>query len=241
MDQNSNTTCPNAKDIIIMGTNPIERKAVFFNPACKQWDCPYCGELNKQYWVYQAQRGTQILLSEGNMLQFVTLTGRGYFTPTSSIVYFRQNWPKLRKRIQYLTDKWSDVTQTTFAYFLIPERHKSGNLHAHMLVTTFIDRDRWYKDNAHETGFGYQAKVKTIEDSSSAVSYVTKYIGKDFGGMSWPKGFMRVRHSQNWPMAEEKPLELWEWKSIGERDFWLEKGALENMGWFIIDKVGNVG
>jgi len=170
------------------------------------------------------------------MLQFLTVTGRGYFTPQSSIYFFRQNWPKLRKRMQYLTDQWRDVTGTTFCYFMVPERHKSGTLHAHLLVTTFMDRDRWYKDNAHQTGFGYQARVKNISSSGEAVGYVTKYIGKDWGDFPWPKGFMRVRHSQNWPIAKPQTDELWEYRTIREGDMFIEKGSLDNLGYHVVDK-----
>lgn len=238
MEPNSNTSCPNTRNIIIMGVNNIEKKALFFNPACKQWSCPYCGEVNKQYWVYQAQRGSMLLLSEGQMMQFVTLTGRGYFTPTTSIYFFRQNWPKMRKKLHRLTDKWADVTGTKFAYFLIPERHKSGLLHAHMLVTTFMDSKKWYKNEAHKCGFGYMADVQSVDSSAAAAGYVTKYLTKDAGGIEWPKGFMRTRHSQNWPITKPAIDELWQYQTIGERDKFIELGALIDMGYHVTDKTG---
>lgn len=228
--------CPNALSIIIMGVNNIDKKALFFHPKCGQWSCPVCGDENKSYWVWQAARGSQLLLEAGNWLQFITLTGRGYFTVNSSLYFFKQNWPKFRKRLAYVTEKYQAITGTEFAYFLIPERHKSGKLHAHMIVSTPLILERWYKDKANACGFGYMAHIKPIYDSKSAVFYATKYLTKDAGGLEWPSGFMRVRHSQNWPIAQPKSDELWEWQTIGEREHFIEAGALRNMGYWVVDK-----
>lgn len=219
-----------------MGINRKEKAAIFFNPRCKQWACDFCGEQNKSYWVHQATRGALIFLSEGQELQFITLTGRGYFTPTSSIYFFRQNWPKLRKRAAKLTNGWSPWTNTFWSYFLVPERHKSGILHAHLIATTHLEGKRWWKDNAWATGFGHQTDVITIDSAGKVGGYVTKYLHKDAGGIQWPKGFMRVRHSQDWPIAKEKPLKGWEWQGMTDKAAWLEKGALVNMGFEVIDK-----
>jgi len=170
------------------------------------------------------------------MMQFITLTGRGYFTPTSSIHFFRKNWPKMRKRIEHVTAKWADVTETAFNYFLVPERHKSGVLHAHALVTTYEGRKRWYKDTAHKCGFGWMADCQPIDTPGEAVGYITKYLHKDAGGMDWPKNFMRVRHSKGWPMADDKKNELYEWHVIRENEIPLEKGALLDQGYYVIDR-----
>lgn len=219
-----------------MGRNAQEKNAIIFNPRCKKWDCPYCGEQNREYWIHQAQRGATILLMEGAQFQFVTLTSRGYSTPASSIYFFSQNWPKLRKRASSQTNGWKPVTGVSWAYFLVPERHKSGVLHAHLIAATHIEGERWWKDNAWASGFGHQVKVKPMIDVSSAIGYVTKYLTKSAGDITWPKDFRRVRHSQNWPIDKEKPLDGWVWETVSEDVCWIEKGALINMGWQVIDK-----
>jgi len=234
--ENSNTSCPNALEIIIMGVNTIEKKAVFFHPKCGQWSCPVCSEENKQYWVHQAARGSQILLSEGNWLQFLTLTGRGYFTVNSSLYFFKENWPKMRKRIEYITRKYEPLTGTKFAYLLIPERHESGKLHCHAILSTPLMLERWYKTNAHQCGFGYMAHVTPIFDSGTAVAYATKYLTKNAGDEDWPKGFRRVRHSQNWEIAHQQQNELWDWQTISENALFIEKGSLINQGFYVVDK-----
>lgn len=229
--------CENTLNVTVFGKNKQEKVAILFNPRCKQWSCDYCAELNRDYWIHQAARGTLLLLSEGQRLQFVTLTSRGYATPAKSLYFFSQNWPKLRKRIAHQTEIWSPFTGINWAYFLIPERHKSGVLHAHLIAATHLDGQRWYKDNAYQTGFGYQADVKPDIDSLKAAYYAAKYLHKGTGAEDWPKGFMRVRHSQNWPIAKEQPLEGWLWETYkNDNTIWLEKNALLDMGWHVVDK-----
>lgn len=228
-------TCSNTKDIIIFGWNNGEKKAIIFNPACKSWNCPHCSEVNKAEWIHQAARGSMLLWQDGATLQFVTLTSRGYTTPVSSVEYFKVNWPKLRKRAASLTKAWQPFTGCTWAYFLVPERHKSGVLHAHFVAATHIEGERWWKDNAYASGFGYIAKVQAMIDPKGVAYYIAKYLQKDAGDAAWPTNFRRVRHSQNWPIAKPANIEGWEFKPVREKDCWTEKHALLNMGWHVID------
>ena len=57
-------------------------------------------------------------------------------------------------------------------------------------------------DWAHKLGFGYEADVQTIS-SSKAAAYVSKYASK--GDPAIPKGFRRVRASQNWTKSKPDP------------------------------------
>lgn len=176
-------------------------------------------------------------MSEAQTLQFVTLTSRSYTTPNSSIYFFKQNWPKLRKRMADQTNSWSPITGVEWAYFLVPERHKSGVLHAHLIAATHVDGKSYWKKQAWASGFGYQIDVAQIDSVTQVANYVTKYIHKGAGAEEWPKGFRRVRHSQNWPIANEKPLEGWEWDTYkNPRTVWIEKHALIDMGWEVVDK-----
>lgn len=243
MSQNSNTyvfeECPYTKNVTIIGRNPTKHAGVIFHPRCGSWNCPYCWQINKDEWLQVAVKGTVEILDRGSMLQFVTITGRGYYTPTSSIYFMRKNWPALRKRIQYHTDKWSDVTKTEFSYLLIPERHKSGVAHWHILVATFEDRNRFWKDNAYECGFGHQAKVRNVENSVQSAGYVTKYLAKDAGQIAWPKGFRRVRTSKNWPRPIDAIPDQWDYERA--RELIEVEMAIEDMkalGWKIDDKRG---
>lgn len=229
--------CKNTKKIVVFGTNEHQKTALLFNPRCKSWNCDYCAEMNKEHWIHQTARGSQIITMEGRELQFVTLTSRHYATPTKSIYFFQQNWPKLRKRMAGRTNQWRGHQNIEWAYMLIPERHKSGVLHAHLLAATHISSKRIWKDAAFQSGFGYQIKIDEVVTPLLAADYVAKYLHKGEGAEDWPKGFRRVRHSQNWPMSTEKPLPGWDWKSyLSEETIWQEKHALLDMGWEVIDK-----
>lgn len=169
-------------------------------------------------------------------MQFVTLTSRGYATPASSLYFFKQNWPKLNRRLKYHTDKWQKHLGYEWAYFLVPEHHKSGVAHFHLLAATHFRTQKSWKEFAFETGFGWKVDVQPLVDPKGAAQYVSKYLHKGQGAEQWPKGFMRVRHSRNWPMSTEAPMPGWEWVTYKNDDtVWLEKNALINLGWEVID------
>lgn len=229
--------CENTRNVTVFGKNNEDRTALLFSPRCKQWSCDYCAELNKDYWIHQATRGTLIITSEGRDMQFITITSRPYATPNTSLYFFKQNWPKLNRRAKYHTNKWNETHGIEWAYFLVPERHKTGVLHAHILAATHISHKKFWRDWAHQSGFGYIIDVKQMINPKQAAGYVSKYLHKGKGAELWPKGFMRVRHSRNWPIVGEKPLDGWAWETYASEDtVWLEKNALIDMGWQVIDK-----
>lgn len=229
--------CENTRNVTVFGKHSEGMTALLFNPRCKSWACDYCAEINKEYWIHQAARGSLLLVAEGQALQFVTLTSRGYATPNASLYYFKQNWPKLRKRMSDKTNSWTPFTGIAWAYFLVPERHKSGVLHAHLIAATHIDGARFWKQQAYESGFGYIIDLQPMVTPLKAATYVSKYLHKGMGAEQWPKGFMRVRHSRNWPITKDAPLDGWEWQTYSKDEtIWIEKNALINLGWEVIDK-----
>lgn len=234
-------TCPNTRNVVVFGKNQSERTAILFNPRCKQWSCDYCAELNKEYWIHQAARGTLVITSEGRSVQFVTLTSRGYTTQNKSLYFFKQNWPKMNRRMKYHTEVQTDEhIGAAWAYFLVPEHHKSGVAHFHILAATTIDQKSDWKKHAWASGFGYIVDVQPLVTPKRAADYVSKYLHKGQGAETWPKGFMRVRHSRNWPISQEQPLEGWEWDTYQSEDtVWIEKNALIDLGWQVVDKRNN--
>lgn len=228
--------CPNTKDVTVLGKNKNERIAMLFNPRCKQWSCDYCAEINRDYWIHQAMRGTLLITSEGRDVQFVTLTSRGYATVNSSLYFFKQNWPKLNRKLKYHTNKWQGHFGYKWDYFLVPEHHKSGVAHFHILAATLYNEKKTWRDFAFSSGFGFIVDVDPLVDPSRAAHYVSKYLHKGAGAEQWPKGFMRVRHSQNWPISHEKQMDGWVWDTYKNNDtVWIEKNALINMGWEVKD------
>lgn len=229
--------CENTQNVVVFGKHQEKRTAILFNPRCKQWSCDYCAELNKDYWIHNATRGTLLITMEGRDVQFVTLTSRGYATQNSSLYFFKQNWPKLNRRLKYNTNKWNKHFGYEWAYFLVPEHHKSGIAHFHLLAATNYNTKSTWKEWAWDTGFGYIVDVQPAIDPKQAANYISKYMHKGQGAEDWPKGFRRVRKSGNWPMSEEQPMEGWNWDTYKNEDtVWLEKMALIDMGWEVVDK-----
>lgn len=166
--------------------------ALVFMPNCGLWSCPYCAEKKRQDWMLTAWSGSQKLAEKGHKLQFVTLTTRGGAGRTRERAFYalRDGWPKLRKKAKYHVQG--------FSYIMIPEQHKNGIVHAHVIAVGDLSR-RWWKDNAYRSGLGFMADAQKMDDPVEAAGYVSKYLGKQLSGFQWPKGFRRIRMTSNWP------------------------------------------
>lgn len=108
-----------------------------------------------------------------------------------------QNWVK-RKREKY----------GKFSYIIIPERHKNGCLHFHMLTKGYkgsiVDSGKKnkrgqpvYNADSWSHGFSTVVKIKnSIEDTSKVASYVTKYITKQIDDVHFGKNARRYWSSK---------------------------------------------
>jgi len=120
---------------------------------------------------------------------------------------------------------------------MVPEKHQSGVVHLHILAATPIRSEGEWKRHAFQSGFGYILDVSPLVSAAAAAGYISKYLHKGMGSEQWPKGFMRVRHSHDWPMAKEQPMEGWDWDTYSNPNtVWIEKNALINLGWQVVDK-----
>lgn len=128
---------------------------------------------------------------------FWTLTYRSDRDDDIECVKRMQNWVK-RKREKY----------GKFAYIIIPERHKNGCLHFHMLTKGYKGSivDSGHKNergqtiyNADSWSHGFSTVVKigdSIEDSSKVASYVVKYITKQMEDVHFGKNARRYWSSK---------------------------------------------
>jgi len=224
--------CPAPLEICMVGINHTQKKVIIFHPDCKKWSCPYCSVRNAGEWIHQGIRGSLLLTMQGEELRMVTITSRASITPNKSLYFFSQNWPRLNQRMKYHGEK---LGRAKPEYFLVPERHKSGVLHFHMLTTSPL-KERWYKDNAPSVGFGYMAKAEPLRDALLAATYVSKYLMKSIDFAGWPKGFRRVRVSRGWPMSKPEKKPGWEWSGHSEKSAWFEKYLYNDAGYHILDK-----
>lgn len=180
----------------MIGHDSVLKIAFAFVPDCGLWSCEHCSQVRADAWKLNAYYGASKLIENGRYLAFVTLTTRGGAgrTRKQSLAALARCWPKLHERARY----WSDEIE----YILIPEQHKNGVVHAHLLCTNILTQ-RWWKDNAYYAGLGYQSSVQEVEEPAYAPAYIAKYLGKDIHRIEWPRGFRRVRTSRHWPIVAD--------------------------------------
>jgi hypothetical protein len=141
-----------------------------------------------------AATGYETLTAQGKDIMFWTVTSHPKIrTLAKGIFVWRKAWPKLRKRLQRVAEN--------VAYLYIPEQHKDGSLHIHILAAANVS-ERWCKDNAAQTGLGYIGEYEPVRTAHKAAWYASKYLTKDSHKLRWPKYFRRVNTSRNWPRPE---------------------------------------
>lgn len=191
--KNSGCETPNRPWMI--ASNFFTGQSLFFQPTCKKWSCASCGYVNAKRWTVRAIKGTESLLESGCKVDFVTLTPHEKLTAEQSFRVLPLAWKKLSMRWKY-----EIPANDPGAYYAVPERHKSGKVHTHMIITGGLKK-KWWKDNARECGLGYQSEVKEVA-TLGVGGYVSKYLNKTLGD-PWPKGTRRVNTSRSWPSLPE--------------------------------------
>lgn len=181
----------------MMASNFLTGQSMFFQPTCKKWSCPSCGEVNARRWVARALVGVDQFIAAGIRVDFVTLTSHEKLSAKASFMVFPHAWEQLRHRY-YRAISPDDPG----AYFAVPERHKSLKLHTHMITTGGLTK-KWWKDNARQCGLGYQSDVQEVA-SLGVGGYVSKYLGKTLAER-WPKNKRRVNTSRSWPALPDLP------------------------------------
>lgn len=186
--------CPNTRLPWLKAINHQSRKAVFFPPRCKLWSCPTCGEMNRELWTWRAAHGAKVLYDQGHHLEFVTLTSHEKLDAAGSIKVLPHAWHKVHHRLR----RAAPAAQ----YFLVPEGHKNGRVHLHMITTAHLPK-RWWKDAPRACGMGYQSDLQDVRSAGSVAAYIGKYLTKTLQFSNFGRGFRRVRKSQDWPELPE--------------------------------------
>jgi len=109
--------------------------------------------------------------------KFWTLTFDPKICGTSDSLRFEE----MRKWLKKMTRKYG-----TFNYLAVPERHKRGQIHWHMMTGYFepqlVDSGKVYKEvpiyNCPEWGYGF-TNVQRVRSKRKISNYVSKYITKD--------------------------------------------------------------
>ena len=189
-----------------------------FRPDCKCWNCEACSAHLRTRWSVRVFLATQKYIADGEGFRFLTLTSHEYLKTLSSTLYvWPKAWKKLLARANYAVDG-------TWHWALIPEMHKDGRLHVHLIESANLGT-KWWKDNARASGLGWRAEEEEFKaggaEPGRAAAYASKYLGKQLGVKNWPRYFHHIRTSQHYPelppMGENPYLDV-VWHTLKTRD-----------------------
>jgi len=207
---------------------------------CHHWDCPKCGEgrAKKEYGRIVAGCST---IETSNLLYFITVTCRGRDLRLQDAMSGYLQWTnRLLDALRCDAKKRGCL----WCYVQVTEQQGRGHPHSHILTTYFPDdivegkkvsyetdaqgrKHRVYKDVLRSaylqkrvlaSGLGEQYDISLVDKAAAASRYVSKYLfHPDMFKAKYPKGWKRVRYSQNFPhLPSEKStaivlLTRWDW------------------------------
>ncbi len=153
------------------------------------------------------------------------------------------------------SDAWSGLYGTLkryqrgITYIAVPELHKNGRIHLHM-ITNFVPPDdyfykrklkhntqvtrakrggtmsKFWKDIPRLHGWGFANDQVALDgDTIAAAGYIGKYLGKQRSFNHWPKGFKHIRASHDVPDVpdDSEPDDRFMWLMEPTRDRLIEK------------------
>lgn len=187
---------------------------------CHHWDCQRCGPALARKHYGRIVEGCRELTSDGSDLWFITITCRG---SDLSLEDAEANYLKWTNRFLTAIRMKAKRAGVPFSYMAVTERQKRGHPHSHILtnwmppdavygpVTEWttkdgkrqeVTRDKWRSEwiqaRVISAGLGQQYDLSKVESAAAVSRYVAKYLFKDTLLTVWPKGWKRVRYSQNW-------------------------------------------
>lgn len=187
-----------------------------FPIRCKQWNCPTCAAINARLHAVKVANGIYALIAAGVIPYFVTLTLPGNMSKEFAFAKLADMWEKMRERWQWGAQranfnrevsflpkgvkkpKYDPLTAIPLIYAAFVELQGRGVPHFH-IVSTYAPSEHKIKDWAVQSGMGYQVKVERVKRGAGVAWYISKYAGKTNGKMGLPKGFRRVRYSEQFP------------------------------------------
>ena len=174
---------------------------------CGQWSCKKCAPRLARRWAVRVRKHIESRpKNRKTKFYFVTLTlGSRYRNTSQGFAAIRLLWDKLRKRFQRTYPDWQYVA------FVEGQPKRGGMPHFHVITNHPPPAKRnkhgeITRHNLHnwavEMGWGHQAELDYLTGSKAA-SYVAKYATKQHP--STPKGFRRVRASNDWTKLPSDP------------------------------------
>lgn len=209
----SQTGCTKTNRPYMVAYDSASGRAFVFRPDCKCWNCQPCANRQRDRWGARTFVGLEYYMAAGLDFRFVTLTSHErLITLSQTLQVWPKAWNKLQNKVRRAFSPW--------IYILVPERHRDGRLHVHMISSANYG-SRWWKDNARASGLGYMAEEAEFKDKEAnparASAYCLKYLDKSMGVLQWPRSFRRIRTSQQFPelpTPDGNPYDALEWTAL---------------------------
>jgi len=199
--------------------------------CCNDWNCPRCGQQRAKEEYGRIVQGAREI-GANNSLYMLTITCLGAEMSLEDAEANYLVWTnRLLSRLRVSTIRRDKV----WAYASVTERQSRKHPHSHY-ITTYCPTDTIFIAKGqpktyctsgevfpakHDTlqsfsleracvecGLGRQYDISGLGSVEGASRYVAKYLFKaSVFDTVWPKGWRRVRYSQNWPKLPEKETE----------------------------------
>jgi len=195
--------------------------------CCNDWNCPRCGQQRAREEYGRMVAGAREI-GKTSKLYMMTITCRG---KDMSYDAAEANYLVWTNRLLSRLRVSSKRSNKLWAYASVTERQSRMHPHSHYLTTYCPDdtifiakgEPKTYCTSGeifpakHDTlqsfilekacvecGLGRQYDLSRLESVEGASRYVAKYLFKEtIFSEQWPKGWRRVRYSQNWPKLPE--------------------------------------
>lgn len=222
--------CTTLKRPVLKAYDVLQDRFLLYQPRCKMWKCQPCANTNRLLWQAKIGHGYEWYnaheIDGWNMLTITASPKNKTFD--QCLFRWKNQWSKLSSRMRR--------KHPGFRYVILPECHKDGRVHWHLIASGNI-KTRWLKDNSAQCGLGFMATAEAINDGKQAIGYVSKYISKSIYELEWPSKMKRISTSQKWPKLppEETFVELdVDWKYYLT---YIAEG-LSYLAWELEDKTG---
>lgn len=191
--------------------------------CCNDWNCPRCGQQRAREEYGRIVAGARII-GEKYPLYMLTITCRGREISHEEAENGYLCWTnKFLTRLRTSSKRSGKI----WSYASVTERQSRQHPHSHYLTSYCPDDatpiakgepktyftsgeifpakhntlQSWSLEQACvDCGLGRQYDISKLESVEGASRYVAKYLFKEtIFKTVWPKGWRRVRYSQNWP------------------------------------------
>ncbi|HZZ99081.1 MAG TPA: hypothetical protein VFG51_04050 [Candidatus Saccharimonadia bacterium] len=189
----------------------INGQAKISQSCCNHWECPVCGIMVAKQAYRRIVNGCEELAKE-HQLYFWTITCRGKECSYDEAMSHYLDWTNVLFTNARTKAKREDAF---WSYTQVTEHQQATRAHPHShIICTFLPCDairttdtecyavyasKWFTRANFTAKLGQQHKISAVETIAGASRYVAKYMFKSALTEQWPKGWHRVRYSQNFP------------------------------------------